>query len=89
MSTLSKSTATLMAIAILIGALSGCQKKEAASGEKGPAEQAGQKLDQAATRAGEEINKAAEKAGQGLQALGQKIQNEAEQAQKNPPQKKE
>ncbi|RZI41003.1 hypothetical protein EGT07_20240 [Herbaspirillum sp. HC18] len=89
MSTLPKSTVMLMAIAVLMSALSGCQKKEAASGEKGPAEQAGQKLDQAATRAGEEINKAAEKAGQGLQQLGQKLQNEAEQAQKSPPQKKE
>jgi hypothetical protein len=77
----------LLAAACFIAALAACQKTDTAAGEKGPAEQAGQKLDQAASRASEEVNKAAEVAGKGLQQLGQKIQNEAEQAQQAQPKK--
>ncbi|HYD97066.1 MAG TPA: hypothetical protein VEC01_17185 [Noviherbaspirillum sp.] len=82
-----KSAALLMAVAVFAGVLSGCEKRETTTGEKGPAEQAGQKVDQAASRAGEELNKVAEKAGQGLQQLGQKLQSEAEQAQQQQPKK--
>ena len=70
----------LFAVASLAGFLAACEKTETAA-EKGPAERAGQQLDQAAARAGDELSKAAEVAGKGLQKLGQKIQNEAEQAQ--------
>lgn len=70
----------LVASVALLGLLA-CQKQEVAQGEKGPAEKAGQQIDQAAARASEELNKAAEKAGEGLQALGQKIQNTAEKSQ--------
>ncbi|OWW22427.1 hypothetical protein [Noviherbaspirillum denitrificans] len=76
----------LIAVGIAV-ALAACQKTETAA-EKGPAEKAGQKLDQAASRAGEELNKAAEAAGKGMQQLGQKIQDSAEQAQQGQ-QKKE
>ena len=71
----------LLLAAVLATGLAACQKTDTAAGEKGPAEKAGQQLDQAASRASEEISKAAEVAGKGLQQLGQKIQNEAEQAQ--------
>jgi len=71
----------LLMAAILAAGLAACEKTDTATGEKGPAERAGQQLDQAASRASEELNKAAEVAGKGLQQLGQKIQNEAEQAQ--------
>lgn len=81
-----KSLARLVAAGLLMAGLVACEKNETASGEKGPAEKAGQQLDQAAARASEELNKAAEVAGKGLQKLGEKIQNEAEQAQQ---QKKE
>lgn len=80
----------LMALGVFMMSLSACQKQEAAEAGKstaGPAEKAGQQLDQAAVRAGEEFNKAAEKAGTGLQELGQKIQNAAQDAQDS--QKKE
>jgi len=70
----------LIAAGIAVG-VAACEKTDTAAGEKGPAERAGQQLDQAASRASEEINKAAEVAGKGLQQLGQKIQNEADQAQ--------
>lgn len=67
----------------MVLALAGCQKQDSAAGGKGPAEQAGEKIDQAAARAGEELNTIAEKAGKGLQQLGQKIQDEAERAQQD------
>jgi hypothetical protein len=76
-----KTAASLIALGVLLATLSGCQKKEAPAEGKGPAEKAGQQIDQAAARASEEINKAAEKAGKGLQELGQKLENEAQQAQ--------
>ncbi|HYD58881.1 MAG TPA: hypothetical protein VEC35_00905 [Noviherbaspirillum sp.] len=79
----------LVLAGVLATGLAACQKKETASDEKGPAERAGQQLDQAAARAGEELNKAAQAAGKGMQQLGQKIQNEAEQAQQDQQQKKE
>lgn len=78
----SRSTAAaVLTISLLAAGLAACEKKEPVAEEKGAAERAGQQIDQAAARAGEEINKAAEKAGKGLQQLGQKIQNEAEEAQ--------
>lgn len=81
--------ARLVLTGLLMTGLAACEKNETASSEKGPAERAGQQLDQAAARAGEELNKAAEAAGKGMQQLGQKIQNEAEQAQQDQQQKKE
>lgn len=70
----------LLGIGVFLTGLAACQKQEVAE-EKGPAEKAGQQLDQAAARASEELSKAAEKAGKGLQEIGQKIQNEAKEAQ--------
>lgn len=75
------------AIGICIAGLIACEKQETAESDQGPAERAGQQLDQAAARAGEKLNEAAEKAGEGLQQLGQKLQNEAREAQQE--QKKE
>ena len=71
----------LLAIGLVATGLMGCQKQDTAEAEKGPAEKAGQQIDQAAARAGEELSKAAEKAGEGLQELGRKIQDTARQAQ--------
>jgi 16S rRNA G527 N7-methylase RsmG len=70
-----------IAVVLSVTALTACEKREAAENGAGPAERAGQQLDQATARAGEELNKAAEKAGQGLQQLGKKLQNEAKEAQ--------
>jgi hypothetical protein len=72
----------LVAASILMTGLAACQKQDAKEG-MGPAEKAGQQLDQAAARAGDELNKAAEEAGKGLQKLGQKIQNESKEAQES------
>lgn len=74
---------TSFAAACLAVSLAACQKQDAASSEKGPAERAGQQLDQAASKAGEELNKAAEKAGQELQKAGRELQSKAAEAQKN------
>lgn len=73
---------TVLAAGMLIAGLSACQKQETAADEKGPAERAGQQIDQAAKRAGEELNKVAEKAGKGLQEAGTKLEDKAQEAQK-------
>lgn len=73
----------LFLVVCLITFLAACQKQDTASGEKGPAEQVGQQLDQATARAGEQLNKAAKKAGQGLQEAGRQLQDKAAEAQKN------
>ena len=77
-----KSAVSVVAMGVLLAGLSACEKQEVASEEKGPAEKAGQQVDQAAARASEELNKVAEKTGKGLQELGRKLQNEAQEAQK-------
>jgi hypothetical protein len=77
-----KTIVTLVVAGIWLAALSGCEKKPEPQVQKGPAEQAGQQLDQAAARAGEKLNEVTEKAGEGLQRLGEKLQNEAQDAQK-------
>lgn len=70
-----------LAIAAFAVALSACEQKQTADG-KGPAEQAGKQIDQAAAQAGKELNKAGEAAGEGLQRLGQKLQGQAQNAEK-------
>jgi hypothetical protein len=76
-----KPAAALAAVTLLSLSLAACQKKDASTDAKGPAETAGQQLDKATARAGEELNKAAEKAGQGLQEAGKKLQDKAADAQ--------
>lgn len=70
-----------LVFAALTAALAGCEKKQAAE-DSGPAERAGQQIDQAASRAGEELNKAAGKIGQSMENAGKKLQDEANQARK-------
>ena len=77
-----KTIVTLIAAGIWTAGFSGCEKKPEPKVQNGPAEQAGQQLDQAAARAGQELNQAAEKTGEGLQRFGEKLQNEAQDAQK-------
>jgi hypothetical protein len=59
------------ASAILLTGLAGCQKPETPSA-KGPAEQAGAKLDVATEKAREKLNEAGEVAGKALQKAGEK-----------------
>ncbi|SMP70650.1 hypothetical protein [Noviherbaspirillum suwonense] len=68
------------ALGMLLAALAGCQRNDTARTE-GPAEQVGQKLDQAAVKAAEGINKLAEKAGKGMEKAGESMQNAAKDAQ--------
>ena len=79
MITSSKKPAFVFALSILVVVLSACQKNDNAAG-KGPAEKAGQQLDQAAAKAAVEINKAAEQAGKGLEKAGESLQNAAKDA---------
>ena len=56
----------------------GCEREERPAGESGPAERAGEQIDQAFTRAGEELNKMAERTGKNLENLGRRLQDEAQ-----------
>ena len=49
-----KTVSTALMLGVLLGALSGCQKKE------GPAEQAGKVVDQAVEKVGQQVEKAGE-----------------------------
>lgn len=69
----------LFATAVVMIALAGCKKVEPVA-EKGPAEKAGQQLDQAAAKAGVKINEVANKAGQQMEKAGEKIQAAAKDA---------
>ena len=79
----SKSIAAVVVAGLLGAGLAGCKKNEPIV-EKGPAEQAGQKIDQAASQAGEQINKATEMAGKEIQKAGEKMQDAAKDAQQKP-----
>ncbi|RBA25597.1 hypothetical protein [Herminiimonas fonticola] len=57
----SKTLVSILAATVLIAGLAACQKKEDVAG---PAETAGQKIDQAATTAGQKIDEATTKVGQ-------------------------
>jgi hypothetical protein len=74
------SVTSVLALGMLLAALAGCQRNEPARTE-GPAEKAGQKIDQAAAKAAAGINKLAEKAGAGMEKAGENMQKEARDAQ--------
>lgn len=69
-----KNVMTALVMSGLMVGLSACQKNENTA-EKGPAEKAGQQLDQATAQAGKEISKVAEQAGKSLEKAGEKLQN--------------
>lgn len=82
MSELRKALLSAISVGALAMGLMACEKKEIASEGKGPAERAGQQIDQATARASQELKKITEKAGQSLQRAGQKLEDQAQEAQK-------
>ena len=76
------SVAVLILVSVFAAGMAGCDQKEPAPGAEGPAEKAGQKIDQAASKASVHLNRIAEKAGQGLQQAGEKLEDAAKDAQK-------
>jgi hypothetical protein len=72
---------------LAVSTLTACQKTEPAA--EGPAEQVGQKIDEAASKAAVHINAIAEKAGQGLSKAGEKIEQTAQEAQSRNNEQKE
>lgn len=72
--------ARLLLAGALAAGLAACERQERSAEETGPAERAGEQLDQALTRAGDELNKVAEKTGKNLQELGRRLQDEAREA---------
>jgi hypothetical protein len=79
-----KSIAALLTAGVLIAGLVGCQKKEVAA-EQGPAETAGQQIDQAAAKLAQEADQAQAAASQGASNMteeaGKKIENAGEKMQ--------
>lgn len=60
----SKTLTSLLAATVLIAGLAACQKKEDVAVDQGPAETAGQKIDEAAATAGQKMDEAGEKMSQ-------------------------
>lgn len=67
---------TALVMTALLATLSGCQKQE------GPAEKAGQKIDNAVTKSGEKIDEAKEKLGETLEKAGENMQDAAKRDEK-------
>jgi len=86
-----KTLISLFAAGLLVTGLAACQKKDDSA--KGPAETAGQQIDQAAATTNEKLEKAGEKinagaidltkkAGEKMEQAGEKMQNAANNADK-------
>ena len=60
--TIRKNLMTFVSAGLMLAALTACEKKIDPATGKGPAEMAGQKIDQAAEKANHDMNKAAEEA---------------------------
>ncbi len=60
--------------------LAACDKKEPDDSARGPAEKAGEKIDQATETAAEKINEAASAAGRSIERAGEKLHDKAEDA---------
>lgn len=67
---------TAVVMTALLAALSGCQKQE------GPAEKAGQKIDQAVEKSAEKIDQTTEKLGEKIEKAGENIQDAAKRDEK-------
>jgi chromosome segregation and condensation protein ScpB len=67
-----------LALCACATALLGCEREPTA--DKGLAERAGERIDQALDRAGEGLNKVAERTGKNLQEFGRRLQAEAREA---------
>ncbi|MGI4846975.1 MAG: hypothetical protein ACRYGK_02385 [Janthinobacterium lividum] len=79
-------TLLITAVCFSLAGLSACKKPDEVAA-KGPAEQAGAKIDEVAAKAAVELNKLGEKAGQGLEKAGNSMQNAARDAQNRNEQK--
>ncbi len=99
MATIHNKLAAVVLPLFLAAGLTACQKQESATGQ-GPAEQAGQAIDSAASKAGTELSKAgeaigqtmekaAEKGGQAMEKAGEKMQSAAQESKAEVEQKKE
>ncbi len=70
MSDLKKTTNATLAMLVVFGALTGCQKNE-----EGPAETAGKQIDQAIEKSGEKVDQATDAVGKSIEQAGQKMQD--------------
>jgi len=77
----SKYLSAALALAIMVGGVAGCHKKDdTVDGAPGPAEQAGRRLDQATDKAGRDLTRAADQANQQIQDAAQQTRDEVNKA---------
>jgi hypothetical protein len=69
MTKIGRSVLAALILAILVVAVSGCEKKE------GPMERTGKEMDKAAEKTGQHINKAVEKTGENIEKAGDKVKD--------------
>lgn len=85
----SKTLVSILAASMLIAGLAACQKKDEVAMENGPAETAGQKIDQAAATTMQKLDEvgarisqstanATEEAGKKIERAGEKMQGSAQ-----------
>ncbi len=74
-----KTLVSFIAVAFLIAGLAACQKKEETAG---PAETAGQKIDEAAATANQKVEETTAKIGEKMEEAGKSIQQSADDAKK-------
>lgn len=72
----------LLVLGALAAGLVACDRQQGSPQAQGRAEQAGARIDQVIDRAGEELNKLADKTGEQMQTFGRRLEQEAEQAQR-------
>jgi len=69
-----------LALAIMMGGVAGCHKKDDTVGAPGPAEQAGRRLDQVTDKAGRDLTKAADQANQQIQDAAKETREQVDKA---------
>lgn len=75
-----KNLAALTAMSAFALMLAGCEKTDPVT-EKGPAERVGERIDEATSKAAVQLNSIAEKAGEGISKAGEKLKENAQEAQ--------
>lgn len=76
----SKTLISILAAGVLLASLAACQKKEEVAIDQGPAETAGQKIDEVTTNTAEKVDEAAANTEQKVDETAAKIGEEADKA---------
>lgn len=75
-----KALISIAAVSLLVAGLAACQKKADVAVDKGPAETAGQKIDQTAATAGQKLDELGKKTSEGAANVTEKVGEKLEKA---------